>query len=497
MKRAIISVYEKENIDILASKLTERGYEIISTGGTLKYLSEKGIKVTDIEEITKFPEIMDGRVKTLHPAVHGGILVRRENPEDIEITEKLGIIPIDIVVVNLYPFFEKVRENINFEEKIEFIDIGGPTMLRAAAKNFRDVTVITDKEDYSLIIDDEKFSSLNYDTRKKLASKVFNLMSAYDAAISNFLDEDNENDYLSLSYKKYENLRYGENPHQKASVYVRTDKTGVLSDMKQIHGKQLSYNNYKDLDVAWKITSEFEEPFCVGLKHNSPCGAAIGKDINEAFVKAYEVDPVSIYGGIVSLNRPVGKELAEKLHEIFLEIVIAPDFEPEALEILGKKKNLRLLKINVKPQEKYEKLSIDGGILVQEADIKSNEKFIVVTQKKPEPQEIKDMIFGMKIVKYVKSNAVITVKDEVATGIGGGQVNRIWAAQHALQRSKQSRIIASDAFFPFADVVEEAAKYNIKAIIQPGGSVRDKESIEACDRLGIAMAFTGIRHFKH
>jgi len=299
VKRAIISVYEKENIDILASKLTERGYEIISTGGTLKYLSEKGIKVTDIEEITKFPEIMDGRVKTLHPAVHGGILVRRENPEDIEITEKLGIIPIDIVVVNLYPFFEKVRENINFEEKIEFIDIGGPTMLRAAAKNFRDVTVITDKEDYSLIIDDEKFSSLNYDTRKKLASKVFNLMSAYDAAISNFLDEDNENDYLSLSYKKYENLRYGENPHQKASVYVRTDKTGVLSDMKQIHGKQLSYNNYKDLDVAWKITSEFEEPFCVGLKHNSPCGAAIGKDINEAFVKAYEVDPVSIYGGIV------------------------------------------------------------------------------------------------------------------------------------------------------------------------------------------------------
>lgn len=501
MKRALISVFNKQGVLEFAKFLEERGVEILSTGGTYKYLKENGVKVIEVSSVTNFPEMLEGRVKTLHPNIHGGILAIRDSKEHMETLEKMNITPIDIVVVNLYPFFEKYKEDLSFEEKVEFIDIGGPTMLRSSAKNFKDVLVITKPEDYEPIMEELRESNkVSYEKRKILAAKVFNLMSAYDGAIANFLLEQEENyypDYLSLSYKKSQDLRYGENPHQSAAYYVSTTEEGAMNNLEVLNGKELSYNNIKDLDIAWKVACEFEEIACCAVKHNTPCGVAIGSTVLESYLKAYECDEISIYGGIVAVNRKIDKATAEEMNKIFLEIVAAPDFDEEALEILKKKKNLRVIKCLKKPLNNKALVTVDGGILVQDEDRELIKELKVVTEKAPTEEEMSDLIFAMKVVKYVKSNAIVVAKDKKALGIGGGQVNRIWAAKEALERGEGALVLASDAFFPFEDVVQEASAHDIKAIIQPGGSVRDEESIRACNELGISMIFTGIRHFKH
>lgn len=500
-KRALISVFDKDGILNFAKFLVSRDIEIISTGGTYKYLKENGLNVIEIDEVTNFPEMLDGRVKTLHPLVHAGILAIRDNEEHMNTLKGRDIHTIDYVVVNLYPFFEKVKEDLEFEEKVEFIDIGGPTMLRAAAKNFQDVVVISDKNDYKVIMEEvEANGEASLKTKKRLAGKVFNLMSAYDGAISNFLladDEEEYPEYLSVSYKKMQGLRYGENSHQNAAVYSSTMLDGAMNTFDALNGKELSYNNFKDVDIAWKCVNEFEEASCCALKHNTPCGVAIGPDSYEAYMKAYEVDPTSIFGGIVAFNRKVDKKTAEEMVKIFLEVIAAPEYDDDAIEVLKTKKNLRVLKFNSSPKADKYMVTVDGAILVQEEDNKLIEEIKVVTEKKPNDEEMRDLLFGMKVVKYVKSNAIVVAHDGIALGIGGGQVNRIWPTEDALKRGKGATILASDAYFPFGDVAEIAAKAGIKAIIQPGGSIRDQESIDVCNKYGIAMVFTGLRHFKH
>lgn len=545
--RALISVFNKEGIAALASFLNGAGWEILSTGGTSKHLQGEGIPVTDVSAVTGFPECLDGRVKTLHPAVHAGLLARRDIPAHRETLEKLGISAIDLVCVNLYPFFEKARAGLSLEETVEFIDIGGPAMLRSAAKNYRDVIVLTDPADYGETMEGIKTGKVPEEFRKRLAGKVFDLTSAYDAAIARYLlDFDgNQADYPAywpMSLKKAQSLRYGENSHQTAALYFNTGSPGALPSMEQLHGKELSYNNIRDLDLAWKAVCAFGFPSegippqgeadllalglsryqagsggaraaCAAVKHNTPCGIALGDSLPEAFAKTFACDPVSIFGGIVACNVPVDAATAEKLSELFLEIVAAPAFDDAALEILRKKKNLRIMRAPHAPRERRECISIDGGLLVQDADRRLLEKWEVVTQAAPLPEDIPDLIFGMRAVAYVKSNGIMVVKNRAAAGIGGGEVNRIWPAQQALARSagaiagdsetrafgdgKPPRILASDAFFPFPDVAEAAAEAGIKAIIQPGGSLNDRLSVEACDKHGIAMVFTGTRHFKH
>ncbi len=498
LNRALISVFNKDGILDLAKFLIGKGVEILSTGGTYKHLKENQVPVTEVSDVTGFEEILDGRVKTLHPIIHGGILAIRDNENHMKTIEKKGIKPIDMVVVNLYPFFDKVKEDLTFNEKVEFIDIGGPTMLRAAAKNFKDVIVLSDANDYSNVMKQiEENGDLDLNTRKKCAGKVFNLMSAYDAAISNFLLEEEYPEYLTISYKKAMNLRYGENPHQSAAYYTDTVQKGAMKDFCKLNGKELSYNNIKDMDIAWKVVSEFEETVCCAVKHNTPCGVAIGESVYDSYIKAYECDKISIFGGVVAFNKKIDKKTAEELQKIFLEIVIAPEFDEDALEILSSKKNLRVIKCDIKAKGSCEFAKVDGGMLVQSSDSELLKESKVVTKKIPSEDNVKDLLFGMKVCKYVKSNAIVVVKDGMAKGIGGGQVNRIWAACQALDRAGDGVILASDAFFPFEDVVEESAKYGIKAIIQPGGSLRDNQSIEACDKNGIAMMFTGMRHFKH
>lgn len=501
-KRALISVFYKDGVVEFAKFLEAKGVEIISTGGTYKVLKESGVNCLEVNEVTDFPEMLDGRVKTLHPFIHGGILAIRDNEEHMKTIEEHKINTIDYVVVNLYPFFEKVKEEgLSFQEKVEFIDIGGPTMLRAAAKNFQDVVVISDQNDYAKVMEEiEADGEVSYKTKKKLAGKVFNLMGAYDSAIANFMlaDDDEEYpEYLSVSFKKKQGLRYGENSHQSAAFYESTTVQGAMNSFDILNGKELSYNNFKDMDIAWKCANEYDEPSCCALKHNTPCGVAIGANPYEAYTKAYAVDPTSIFGGIVAFNRKVDKATAEEMVKIFLEVIAAPDYDEDALEVLKTKKNLRVLRVHKKPQDQKYMVTVDGGILVQEEDKKLIDEIKVVTEKKPTEKEMKDLLFAMKAVKYVKSNAIVVANDEVALGIGGGQVNRIWPAQDALERGKGATVLASDAFFPFRDIVDTAAKYGIKAIIQPGGSIRDQESIDACNEHGIAMVFTGLRHFKH
>jgi phosphoribosylaminoimidazolecarboxamide formyltransferase/IMP cyclohydrolase len=528
-KRALISVFYKDGILELASFLSESGWEILSTGGTSKYLQENKIPVTDVSSVTGFPECLDGRVKTLHPAIHAGILARRSVQSHVETLQKLEIETIDLVCVNLYPFFEKVQAGLTLEETVEFIDIGGPGMLRSAAKNYPDVIVLTDPADYADVTAGLKAGEVPLDFRKRLAGKVFDLTSAYDAAIARFLLDEEYPQYLPLSLKKGQNLRYGENAHQSAALYLHADKPGVLGSMEQLHGKELGYNNIRDLDLAWKAACAFgletdgalpageddvrrfvpaavsgKKFCCVAVKHNTPCGIALGNTLFEAYEKTFACDPVSIFGGIIACNTKVDAATAEKMAELFLEIVAAPGFEDEALEILKKKKNLRIINLKKAPAETHEYIAVDGGLLVQQADRRLLEKWEVVTKTPPQERDLQDMIFGMRAVTLVKSNAILIVKDTAATGIGGGQVNRIWPAVQSLQRSaavlegaEPARVLASDAFFPFPDIVEAAAEAGIKAVIQPGGSVNDKLSIEACDKHGIAMVFTGTRHFKH
>lgn len=508
MKRALISVFYKDKILDFAKFLISKNIEIISTGGTYKYLKENSIPVIEVEEVTGEKEMLDGRVKTLSSKIHGGILAIRDNPKHIEAIKERGIIPIDIVIVNLYPFFEKYCDNnLNFEEKIEFIDIGGPTMLRSAAKSFKDVIVISDIKDYDLVKNEMENGEVSIETKKYLASKVFNLTSAYDSAVSDFIfnsiknKDDLELNYLNMSYIKKEKLRYGENPHQKANFYISTIDNGSMKDYEQLNGKELSFNNIRDMDIALKIVSEFDESkkeySCSAIKHSTPCGAALGENVFDAYNKTYQCDSVSIFGGIVAFNSAVDERTAKELNKIFLEIVIAKDFTEEALQILKTKNNLRIIKYKTKPNDKINLVKVDGGILVQDEDNLFSEDYKIVTEKKPSEEEMKNLIFGMKVVKYAKSNAIVVVKDFMAKGIGSGQTNRIWACEDALKRAGKGGVMASDAFFPFRDVVDACAKYDIKSIMQPGGSIRDKESIDACNEHGISMVFTGIRHFKH
>lgn len=502
-KRVLISVSDKSGLIEFAQFLEAQNYELISTGGTFKHLKDAGLNPIQIDEVTNFPEMLDGRVKTLHPKVHGGLLAVRNNEEHMKTVQEHGIDLIDMVIVNLYPFFENVNKDISLHEKVEFIDIGGPSMLRSAAKNFDSVTVITDVEDYAAVkIEMEQNGDTYIETRKKLAGKVFNLTSAYDAAISRMLLDEEYPTYLNASYKKVADLRYGENPHQTAAYYVSTFENGAMKDFEQLGGKELSFNNLRDMDLCWKVVTEFkEEMACCAVKHSTPCGVAIGTSALETYQKTFECDPVSIFGGIVAMNYKIDAATAEELNKTFLEIVMAPEFDEEALEILRKKKNLRIIKIVNPVSDKQTWVKVDGGILVQDNDLHFSDDIKVVTEVQPTEEQKKALLFSQRVVKYVKSNAIVVSNGIQAFGIGGGQVNRIWATQQAIERAKEKfsgdLVLASDAFFPFRDVVDFCAQEGIKAIIQPGGSVKDQDSVEAANEHGIPMMFTGVRHFFH
>jgi phosphoribosylaminoimidazolecarboxamide formyltransferase / IMP cyclohydrolase len=510
MRRALISVSDKTGILEFAQGLQELGVEIISTGGTAKLLAEQGVKVTGISEVTGFPEILDGRVKTLHPNIHSGLLAIRDKEEHIKQIEELGIQPIDLVIVNLYPFRETIaKPNVTYEDAIENIDIGGPTMLRSAAKNHAFVTVVVDALDYPIILNEMKNGDVTIETKRRLAAKVFRHTAAYDSLISNYLTKQTGEewpDQFTVTFEKAQDLRYGENPHQNAAFYRNPlAKSGTLSMAEQLHGKELSYNNINDANAALKLVKEFDQPAVVAVKHTNPCGVGIGNTIFDAYQKAYESDPVSIFGGIIAANRKIDRPTAERMKEIFLEIIMAPDFDEEALEVLKEKKNLRLLRVGELKMESRPELllsSVSGGVLVQEEDVKqiSSEDLRVVTERKPTEEEVEQLLFAWKVVKHVKSNAIVLTKDFQTIGVGAGQMNRVGSAKIAIEQSGDKAagsFLASDAFFPMSDTVEEAAKAGITAIIQPGGSIRDEESIEAANKHGIAMVFTGIRHFKH
>lgn len=508
-KRALISVSDKTNIIPFAEGLVNLDYDIISTGGTLKVLTEAGLDVKAVEDVTDFPEILDGRVKTLHPFIHGGLLANYNKPEHKAELESHQIKPIDMVVVNLYPFKQTLDQpNVTDGEIIENIDIGGPTMLRAAAKNFEYVTVVVDPEDYEGVLSAFENKEELLPMRQKLAAKVFRHTAHYDALIAGFFTNQTNDSYpetYTITYEKVQSLRYGENPHQKAAFYKDArDVAGSLATSKQLHGKELSYNNIQDANSALEILSEYDEPTAVAVKHMNPCGIGSGQTIEVAFQKAFDADPVSIFGGIVSVNREVTGELAEKLSDIFLEIVIAPRFTDDALTILTKKKNIRLLELEeAEDRSPYQKItSVKGGMLVQEADQADivTDEWSSPTKRQPTEQEWNDLLFAWKAVKHVKSNGIVLAKDEQTIGVGAGQMNRVGAANIAIEQAgekTQSAVMASDAFFPMPDTVEAAAKAGITAIIQPGGSKRDQDSIEKCDQTGIAMVFTGMRHFKH
>lgn len=502
-KRALISVSNKNNLIDFAKFLESKNYELISTGGTFKHLKEAGLNPIQIDEVTNFPEMLDGRVKTLHPKVHGGLLAVRDNEEHMKTVQEHGIELIDMVIVNLYPFFENVNKEISLEEKVEFIDIGGPSMLRSAAKNFASVTVVTDVEDYAKVQQEiSENGDTTIETRKKLAGKVFNLTSAYDAAISQMLLNEDYPEYLQASYQKVSDLRYGENPHQSAAYYVSTTENGAMKDFEILGGKELSFNNLRDMDLCWKVVNEFkDEMACCAVKHSTPCGVAIGTTALETYTKTFECDPISIFGGIIGMNYKLNAATAEELNKTFLEIVMATDFDEEALEILRKKKNLRIIKIKNPVSDKKTWVKIDGGILVQDVDDQFSTDFKVVTEIQPTEQQEKALLFAQRVVKYVKSNAIVVSNGIQAFGIGGGQVNRIWATEQAISRAKEKfsgdLVLASDAFFPFRDVVDFCAKEGITAIVQPGGSVKDEDSIAAANEHKIPMMFTGMRHFLH
>jgi len=517
MKRALISVYDKTGIVEFAKGLASLGFEIISTGGTFAALKEAGINVIGISDVTGFPECLDGRLKTLHPKIHGGILAMRDNPAHMEQIDRLGIETIDIVAVNLYPFKQTVRNpGVNPEEAIEQIDIGGPAMLRAAAKNFRDVTVLTDPEDYTPVLDElQKNGRVSYETNQKLSAKVFMLTADYDASIAAYMKRLSGTELfpptLTLTYEKVQDLRYGENPHQKAAFYREEPGIGNgLTDAVQLHGKELSFNNINDTNGALALLREFDEPAVVACKHGNPCGVGCADSISEAWRKAYGSDPVSVFGGIIAANREIDAETAAGIAKIFIEIVIAPSYAPDAFKMLAKKKNIRLLKlerINDKSMTGFDVKKVSGGLLVQEHDsaLLPEAELKVVTKRAPTEKELEDLLFTWKIVKHVKSNGIAIGKDKQSIGVGPGQVNRIWPTRQAIEhgieqlgaQAVKDAALASDAYFPFPDCVEAAASAGITAIIQPGGSVNDQASIDACDKYGIAMVFTGMRHFRH
>ncbi len=535
-KRALVSVSDKSGVVEFCKGLVENGFEIISTGGTAKALKDAGLKVIGISEITGFPECLDGRVKTLHPNVHAGLLAMRSNPEHMSQLEKLNINTIDIVCVNLYPFKATLAKGADFAECVENIDIGGPTMIRAAAKNYQDVAVIVDPKDYNKVLEELANGGLSIETKRYLQYKVFAHTAVYDSLISNYLASQlnitfpNE---VTFAYSKAQEMRYGENPQQQAVFYnEQFIREGSLSSAKQLWGKELSYNNINDANGALELLKEFGAvPAVVACKHANPCGVGTGKNIYEAYMRAYESDPVSVFGGILAMNGTVDRDTATEINKIFIEIVMAPSYTDEALEILKQKKNIRLLQIeNISAKraaDAFDMKKVYGGLLVQQYDeslireedenlfkmnakvetsILSNgkEKTVyglgVVTERKPTKEETEAMLFAWKVVKHTKSNAIVIGKDGRTTGIGMGQTNRIWAAQQAIAhagKEAKGSVMASDAFFPFPDCVEECVKAGITAIIQPGGSIQDKASVEACNAAGIAMVFVGDRHFKH
>ncbi len=511
-KRALVSVSDKTGIVEFCKRLIACDYEIISTGGTAKALKEAGLPVIGISELTGFPECLDGRVKTLHPIVHAGLLAMRSNPEHMAQLEKLGINTIDIVAVNLYPFKATIsKPGVAFEDAVENIDIGGPTMIRAAAKNYQDVAVVVDPKDYERVLSELEAGEISLDTKKYLQYKVFAHTAVYDSMISNYLAEQLDIRFpesVTFAYEKAQDMRYGENPHQGASYYSEEFiRAGSLSKAKQLWGKELSYNNINDANGALELVKEFgDEPCVVACKHANPCGVGVGKSIHEAYVKAYESDPVSVFGGILAINGQVDEATATEINKIFIEIVIAESFTEGALEILKQKKNIRLLELaDIKAKREksaYDMKKVYGGLLVQDYDetLFAPENLRVVTKRAPTEAEMKALMFNWKVVKHTKSNAIVVGKEDRTTGIGMGQTNRIWAAQQAIAHAGdevKGSVMASDAFFPFPDCVEECVKAGITAIVQPGGSIKDQLSIDACDEAGIAMIFVGDRHFKH
>ncbi len=514
-KRAVISLSDKTGIIDFARDLISMDFEILSTGGTAKYLSDNHIPVTGISEITGFPECLDGRVKTLHPAIHAGILAKRNNSDHMEQLRKLDIHTIDIVVINLYPFKATLlKDGATQDEIIENIDIGGPTMLRAAAKNWQDVAVIIEPVDYKTITDEMKqFGEISKNTKLKLAYKVFEHTSAYDTLIASYLRKVSKSpafpDNLTLTYEKVQELRYGENPHQKASFYreIGNNFIGTLTSAVQLHGKELSYNNINDTNGALDTIKEFDDiPCVVVVKHANPCGIGTGDNIYEAYTKAYNADPMSIFGGIIAANKVIDLPVALEINKIFIEIVIAPDYTDEALKILKKKKNIRILRLpDISIPNRADMLDmkkVAGGLLIQDLNVElfDTDNLKVVTYKEPTEKQMRDLIFGMKAVKHVKSNGIVLISNGATTGIGPGQTSRITALEIAIKyagNKAENSVMASDAFFPLDDCVKTAAKAGITAIIQPGGSINDRDSIDACNQAGIAMVFTGKRHFKH
>ncbi len=523
IKRALISVSDKTGIEAFAQGLIRHGVEILSTGGTSKALKAAGIPVKDVSEITGFPEMMDGRVKTLHPKIHGGLLALRENPDHMKQLGEQNITPIDMVVVNLYPFAQTVsKPGVTLEEAIENIDIGGPSMIRSGSKNFHSVAVVVNPARYTQVMGDMDANGgqVKPETLRLLAVEAFDHTAEYDAGIHRFLQEKLREtaatrfpEVVRMTYIKQQDLRYGENPHQLAAFYrqagIKDAETSVTS-AKQLHGKELSFNNIVDINAALEIVKDFEEPAATVIKHTNPCGTAIGSDIAEAYAKAYNADPLSAYGGIVGLNRPCTKAVAEQMKDLFLECLIAPSFEPEALALLQAKKNIRLMETGA-----FKRLAMDqqtlaamdykrvvDGLLIQERDLGkvTAEELKVVTKRAPNADEIRDLLFAWRVCKHVKSNAILLAKDGVTLGVGPGQTNRVGAVEIALigaGDSAKGAVLASDAYFPFRDNVDTAARAGIKAVIQPGGSIRDQEVIDAANEHGIAMVFTGMRHFKH
>ncbi|ANU11744.1 bifunctional phospho ribosylaminoimidazole carboxamide formyltransferase/IMP cyclohydrolase [Planococcus antarcticus DSM 14505] len=509
-KRALLSVSDKSGILEFAQELEKMGYELLSTGGTKKFLEENGVSITAVDEVTKFPEILGGRVKTLHPLVHGGLLAKHDDAEHQKQMAENGIAPIDIVCVNLYPFRETIiKPDVTVDDAIENIDIGGPTMLRSAAKNHAYVTVIVDAADYAVVLTELHSDKTTLpETRRRLAAKVFRHTAAYDSYISNYLTDLTGEEYpeqLTLTYELSQTLRYGENPHQKAAFYRSPLGSAFsIANADQVHGKELSYNNIQDANAALQIIKEFTMPAAVAVKHMNPCGVGTGETIANAFGKAYEADSTSIFGGIVALNREVDAETAKQLATIFLEIVVAPAFSEEAIELLTQKKNIRLLTIpfDNNSKDKWNTITVEGGLLIQQPDAFSYEDadIQVATERQPTATELEALKLGWIVVKHVKSNAIVVCNSEMTLGIGAGQMNRVGSAKIALEQAgsaAQGAIMASDAFFPMNDTVEAAAKAGIKAIIQPGGSKKDQESIDEANEYGIAMVFTGVRHFKH
>ena len=514
IERAILSVTDKTGLVEFAKHLVAMDVELVSTGGTAKLLRDAGIAVKDISELTGFPEMLDGRVKTLHPMVHGGILHRRENPAHVSSIEEHGIVPIDMIVVNLYAFEKTAaKPGVHFEEIIENIDIGGPSMIRSAAKNFQDVAVVTSASDYDAIAREMKDShgSLSLETNWRLAQKAFATTAAYDSAIASTLERISPEEFeldpeskfpatLRMSFQKTNDLRYGENPHQSAAMYSDGSGTGVANG-RQIQGKELSYNNIVDLQAAWDLAQEYEETVCTIIKHTNPCGTATAAKLVDAYKKALECDPVSAFGGVIGVNRVIDAATAEEMAKLFVEAIAAPGFEPAALEKFAAKKNLRLVEVKHAPQ-KWVLKNVSGGILLQDNDVRPLQPsdLKVVTKRQPTPEEMRALLFAWKIAKHVKSNAIVYSRDGQSVGIGAGQMSRVDSCRIGAMKAvlpTQGTVAASDAFFPFPDGVEEIAKAGSTAIIQPGGSLRDGEVIEAADRLGLAMVLTGVRHFRH